>query len=77
MDAAEIGSVIRFHRKQAGLTQKECARLAGIGKTALFDVEKGKATSQLSTVLAVCDVLNMSLELAGPLMEYYLETRSS
>ncbi|HDP67078.1 MAG TPA: XRE family transcriptional regulator [Candidatus Marinimicrobia bacterium] len=28
-----VGDVIWFHRQQAGLTQKELARVAGIGKS--------------------------------------------
>jgi len=73
MKIAELGAIVRYHRKRAGLTQIECARLAGIGKTALFDLEKGKPTMQLATVLAVCDALNITLEPVSPLMEEYHE----
>ena len=76
MDGTELGAVIRYHRKRAGLTQIECARLAGIGKTALFDLEKGKSTTQLATVLAVCGTLNITLEPVSPLMEEYREKSS-
>ncbi|MCK4513666.1 MAG: helix-turn-helix transcriptional regulator [Spirochaetaceae bacterium] len=76
MDVAQLGAVVRYHRKRAGLTQIECARLAGVGKTALFDLEKGKPTVQLATVLAVCGTLNITLEPASPLMEEYREKSS-
>ena len=73
MNIAELGAIVRYHRKRAGLTQIECARLAGIGKTALFDLEKAKPTIQLATVLAVCETLNITLEPVSPLMEEYHE----
>ena len=64
----KIGDVISFHRKRAGLTQMELATLAGIGKTAVFDVEKGKQTVRLNTLTAILDVLNIRIRLEGPLI---------
>ncbi len=60
------GQTIRDHRKAAGLSQAELARLAGVGKTAVFDIEKGKATVRLATLLRVLDTLNLHLELRSP-----------
>lgn len=57
------GHAVRAHRKAAGLTQLELARLAGVGKTVVFDIEKGKATVRLATLLRVLDALSMRLEL--------------
>ena len=45
------------------------ADLAGIGKTSVFDIEKGKPTARLATLTAILTVLNIDLVLAGPLME--------
>jgi len=64
-----IGEIIRFHRKKAGLTQKQLAMLAGIGKTAVFDIEQGKGSVRLNTLLAVAAVLNITLNPTSPLME--------
>jgi len=75
MDAQEVGRVVRYHRKRAKLTQKACADLAGIGKTALFDIENGKTTVRFATLSAVLTTLNVSLHLTSPLMEEYLATR--
>lgn len=69
MDATEIGATIEAHRRTAGLSRIACARLAGIGKTALFDLEHGKSTVKLCTVLAVLDALNMEIGLRSPLAE--------
>lgn len=57
------GQAIRTHRKAAGLSQVELSRLAGVGKTAVFDIEKGKATVRLATLLCVLDALSLRLEL--------------
>lgn len=65
-----LSEIIHFHRKRAGLTQLELAKLAGIGKTAIFDLEKGKATVQLSTLLAVLHVLNIQIILESPIMHF-------
>ncbi len=69
MDSNFLSKIIRFHRKKAGLTQKELADLAGIGKTAVFDLEKGKPTVKLQTLLQVLSVLNIRLEAHSPLMD--------
>ncbi len=64
-----IGAIIRFHRKRAGLTQPQLAKLAGVGKTVIFDIEKGKNTVRLNTLLAVMSVLNIALNPESSLME--------
>lgn len=66
MKTNEIGSVIRYHRKQSGLSQQELASLAGVGKTVIYDIEKGKETIQLKTLLSVLEVLNIRLRLDVP-----------
>ena len=72
----EIGNAVRFHRKKSGLSQAELATTAGVGKTVVFDIEKGKNTVQLDTLLKVFHVLNINLELRSPLMEAYSRKRS-
>ena len=67
-DIDKIGDIIRFHRKKAGLTQKELATLSGVGKTAIFDIEKGKLTVRLNTLTAILNFLNIQLQPAGPLI---------
>ena len=63
-----IGDIVRFHRKRAGLTQKQLANLAGVRKTAVFDIEKGKITIRMNTLLAIISVLNISLNM----LHYFL-----
>ena len=65
----EIGALIRCHRKKAGLTQRELADLAGVGKTVVFDIEHGKASVQFDILQKVCDVLSIRIRLESPVME--------
>lgn len=66
-----IGSIIRLHRKKAGLSQKQLATLAGVGKSAVFDIEKGEITIRLNTLMAILSVLNIRLEPKSPLMDQW------
>lgn len=68
-----IGSLIRCHRKKSNLTQKQLADLAGVGKTAVFDIEHGKMSVQFDTLQKVCKVLNISIKLDSPIMDQCLE----
>ncbi len=69
-----IGAGIRFHRRKAGLTQAGLARLAGVGKTSVFDVEKGKTSIQMDTLMKILSVLNMELDVKSPLMWEFMKT---
>lgn len=64
-----LSEVIKLHRKKAGLTQKELADLAGLGKTVIFDIEKNKQTVQFDTILKVLKILNIKLKVESPLLE--------
>ncbi|MGJ5641530.1 type II toxin-antitoxin system Y4mF family antitoxin [Formosa sp. S-31] len=67
MNDLDLGSLIKAHRKKAGLTQLELANLAGIGKTTVFDIEKNKETVRWNNLLAVLEVLNIKIEFKSPL----------
>ncbi len=73
----EIGSVIRFHRKKSGLTQLELAKLAGIGKAAVYDMEHSTKSTRIDTLLKVLNVLNIKIILESPLMQIYEEQKTS
>jgi HTH-type transcriptional regulator / antitoxin HipB len=77
MNAQEIGELIRFHRKSAGLNQQELAKLAGVGKTVVFDLEKGKETVRLDTLMKILNVLNIKVKYEGPLMKEYISWKST
>ncbi len=63
--------IILFHRKQAKLSRKELAELAGVGKTVIYDLEKGKKTVRWLTILMVLDALNVKIQFQSPLMDEY------
>ncbi len=77
MELREIGDVVRFHRKSAGLSREDLAALAGVGKTVVFDVEQGKQTVRLTTLTRILSALNIQIELKSPLMEHYQETKDA
>lgn len=72
----KIGKIVRFHRKKAGLTQQQLGQMAGLGKTVVYDVEKGKLSIKLSSLLQLFEVLNIQVELKGPLMQQFEEAQN-
>ena len=66
MPKQEIANIVHYYRKQSGLSQQELARLAGVGKTVIYDIEKGKESVRLSTLLKVLDVLNIQMKFDTP-----------
>lgn len=74
MDPKIVGKIIRFHRKQAGLSQEELATLAGVGKTVVFDIENGKMSIRFSTLNKLLEALNIRLKFESQLMRLFNET---
>jgi len=66
-----FGRILEFHRKQAGLSRSQLAEIAGTGKTVIYDVEKGKSTVRLDTLLKLTETLNISLCADSPRMERF------
>ncbi len=66
-----LGDIIKYHRKKAGQSQNSLADIAGVGKTVVFDIEKGKETVQFKSIIHVLKALNISIELNSPLMNKY------
>lgn len=69
MNIDQLSEVIRMHRKKSGLTQKGLADLAGVGKTVIYDIEKGKETIQFDTIKKILSVLNIKIKFESPLMK--------
>lgn len=67
----DLAGIVSYHRKMSGLNRVELARLAGVGKTVIYDIEHGKSTVRLETVLKILNTLNIKMELTGPLMQTY------
>ena len=70
----DIHSLVYYHRKRAGLSRIELADLAGVGKTVIYDLEKGKRSVRWSTILAILKALNIKIIFNSPLMQEYEES---
>jgi len=62
-----FGEIVRFHRRRARLSQTRLALMAGVGKTVVLQVEKGKRTVRLDILLRLLDALNVRLDWSSPL----------
>lgn len=70
----QIAEIIRLHRKAARLSRIQLAELAGVGKTVIYDIEKGKESVQLDTLTKILKVLNISIVLKSPLIDNLTKT---
>ncbi len=61
----QLGQVLRAARKQLSLTQSQLALAAGVGVRFIVDLEAGKPTLRLETVLRVIDALGGEINLSG------------
>ena len=62
--AAQLGEIIRYHRKSAGVRQAEAAALSGVGTRLLSEVERGKETAEVGKVLLILDRLGLEVRIA-------------
>jgi y4mF family transcriptional regulator len=60
-NAKELGVLVRQRRKQAGLTLKDAAGMAGVGIRFLSELERGKPTLQLGLVIEVVQLFGLEL----------------
>ena len=61
----ELGDALRYARKRLGLTQPRLALAAGVGVRFIVDLESGKPTVRLDSVLRVIDALGGVIKLDG------------
>jgi HTH-type transcriptional regulator / antitoxin HipB len=64
-----LADIIKMHRKEAGLSRAQLAEIAGVGKTVIYDIEKGKESIQLDTLRKILRVLNIKISLTSPLID--------
>jgi len=63
-----LPEVVRFHREKANLSRLGLAALAGVGKTAIYDIEHGKCSVRFDTLTKILEALNISLNYDSPLL---------
>lgn len=65
LTAALLGQAVRARRTQNRLRLEDTALLCGVAKQTLQDIELGRGTSQMNTVLHVCTTLGIKLFIAS------------
>ena len=61
----ELGDALRSSRKRLGLTQPQLALVAGVGVRFIVDLEAGKPTVRLDSVMRVIEALGGLIHLEG------------
>ena len=59
----EIGQSIHTKRKKFRLSQKQLAIKCGIDRAKISDIENGKEDFMFSTLLQICEALDLDIEL--------------
>ncbi|MFT6997590.1 MAG: y4mF family transcriptional regulator [Cryomorphaceae bacterium] len=63
MDTKHIGNYLRKRRKVLKISQEDLADIAGVSERTLRDIEKGIANPELASLIKVCEVLGLRLNL--------------
>jgi HTH-type transcriptional regulator / antitoxin HipB len=61
ISAEELGQLVRRRRRQAKLTLKDAAGMAGVGIRFLSELERGKPTLQIGLALEVLQLFGLEL----------------
>jgi len=59
----ELPEIVKNRRKELGIDQETAARLAGVSRKTVSEIERGKQTIRLDVLLRVLDVLGLRLEI--------------
>jgi len=57
----QIGHVLRRWRKAKNLTQVQIAKNAGLTQKTISHIENGTKTTEVSTILSICAVLDLEI----------------
>jgi len=63
--AEVLGGTVRRHRERLGLRQDELALTAGVSTRVIHQIENGKPTSRLDSIVPVLDALGLTLVIDG------------
>lgn len=61
--AQSAGVVVRSERERIGLRQDELALTAGVSTRVVHQIENGKPTSRLDSLVAILDALDLTLKI--------------
>ena len=73
----QIGKIVSFHRRKSGLSRNQLATFAGVGKTTIFELENGKMSIRLNTLIKILNILNIKIKLNSPLMTEFNQLREN
>lgn len=62
MDYHYMGKQIRHYRRQRGMSQSELAAALGLSAAHVGHIERASRRASLETVVAICEQLNVSLD---------------
>ena len=62
-DSTQLGRLVRERRKQASLTLKDAAGMAGVGVRFLSELERGKPTVQIGLAIKVLLLFGLELHI--------------
>lgn len=65
MTPSQLGAIIRFERKNQGLTQPDLALICGSGIRFIVDVENGKETCQIGKVFHLLSCLGLNIDVVS------------
>jgi HTH-type transcriptional regulator/antitoxin HipB len=57
--AQAFGNLVRRHREDCGISQAALARIVGVSRGFIIDLERGKATTQLGLALVIADAVGI------------------
>ena len=72
-----LSELIKKHRRASGLSQAELGKLAGVGKTVVFDLEHGKQSMRYDTLTKIFSVLNITVRFDSPLLARLQQTEGA
>jgi len=58
----QVGRYVRLEREKAGLTQAQLAEASGMSARAVRELEAGRSNPTLATMVAIVDVLSITLD---------------
>lgn len=61
--ALELGAAIRERRRRLNLDQDDLAKIVGVSRKWIIDVEKGKARAEIGLILRTLDALGIRVSL--------------
>ncbi len=64
-NSADLGRIIRARRKKLGYTQVQVAAMMGVSPRLIGEIERGRGTVAVQTVLDLCTGLGIDLFAVG------------